>query len=527
MKKTRILSVAMSACMLAGSVFSLASCDMLFNNGGTGGKVGVLKIEAFEGGGGGTYVQALADAYNVYNPEVTIEVDCNPLVPESAPTALEAKSSSADIYMLNGLNIGSLCENAEGALEPLNDVYASKPKTDEEQGDKTIEELITPEILSSMKYGGDREPYVGNYYATPTGSNPHSLIINKTSMDSIFGAGNWEVPRTTQELIDLCDAIKAKSPKVTIAGAQEDVYAFMYAGNALEYWRYMWYPWIAQYDGVDVYNDALSCRIDGVYNKDAYFSDGKTEAMEALEVLLKRANGYCHPDSMSNKHTTVQKYFMQGKAAMMVCGDWIESETETDYHPELMMVRAPVISALGEKLGITEEQLRETVAAVDEGKISVAGVAADDFEAVADARSIVFTLANTQIAVIPSTSVNKDIAKDFLRFLYTKEGFDIYAKETGGSRLPINDYKLNEDLVSNMTTFGKSVKELAEGKTQYIYTGSNDPIKYRVGLADFVRSEKPELSLAKKSNPLTAAEIIAAEKEIIYRNWSSYMTQVS
>lgn len=86
--------------------------------------------------------QALADAYRKYNPEVAVEVNCNPLVPEEAPTALESKSSPTDVYMLNGLNIGSLCENADGALEPLNDVYESKPKTDKEQGAKTIEELI-------------------------------------------------------------------------------------------------------------------------------------------------------------------------------------------------------------------------------------------------------------------------------------------------------------------------------------------------------------------------------------------------
>lgn len=526
MKKTKLFSLAMSACLMMSSVGTLAGCADLFGT-QSGGQVGVLKIEAFEGGSGANYAQALADAYNVYNPDVTIDVTCDPLVPESAPTALEAKSSSADIYMVNGLNIGSLCENAQGALEPLNDVYAAKPKTDAEQGDKTIEQLINSEILPSMKYGGDREPYAGNYYAMPTGSNPHSLIINKTAMDGIFGAGNWTVPRTTKELIEVCDAIKAKSPKVTIAGQQEDVYSFMYAGNALEYWRYMWYPWIAQYDGINVYKDALNNRIDGAYNKDAAFSEGKTKALEELEIILKRANGYCHPDSMSNKHTTVQKYFMQGKAAMMVCGDWIESETETDYTPDLMMVRSPILSALGEKLGMTETQLRETVSAVDEGKTSVTGVEAADFKAVEDARSIVFTLANTQIAVIPCTSVNKDIAKDFLRFLYSKEGFDVFAKESGGARLPINDYKLEESLVSTMTMFGKSVKDLAEGKTQYIYTGSNDPIRYRVGVAEFVRNEKPELSLAKKSNPLTAAEIIAAEKEIIYRNWDSYMNQVS
>lgn len=521
MKKSKILAVAMSACLLTSSIVSMAACG-----GGAGGKEGVLVIHGFEGGGGGNYVEALAKAYNKHNPGVKIEPECNPLVPEEAQTALESNESIVDIYMVNGLNIGSLCENANGALEPLNDVFQAKPKAKAEEGDKTIEQLILPEILPSMKYGGDREPYAGNYYALPTGSNPHSLIMNKTVMDTLFPDG-WTVPRTTNELIELCNTIKNKNATVDIAGESHTVYSFMYAGNALEYWRYMWYPWIAQYDGIDVYEDALSCRIDGAYNKEAMFSEGKYKAMNALEVILKRANGYCDPDSMSNKHTTMQKYFMQGRAAMMVCGDWIESETETEYKPDMMMVRSPIISDLGTKLGITEAQLRDVVSAIDAGETSVAGVDAADFAAVKDARSIVFTLANTQIAVIPSTSVNKDIAKDFLRFLYSKEGFEVFAKATGGSRLPVPEYKLEKSFIDKMTVFGKSVVTLAESDIKYIYTGSGDPIRYRAGLSEFLRSEKPELSLAKKSNPMTAEDVLKKEKELVDSNWNNYLKQVS
>lgn len=147
MKKRKISALLLS-CFMA--CIALTGC---MGNGQTG-KVGVLRIEGFEGGNGGTYVQALADAYRKYNPGVEIEPICNPLVPEEAQTALEANSSAADIYMLNGLNIGSLCENADGALECLNDVYSQKPKTDEEEGDKTIESLINSELLPHMKYGG-------------------------------------------------------------------------------------------------------------------------------------------------------------------------------------------------------------------------------------------------------------------------------------------------------------------------------------------------------------------------------------
>ena len=92
MKGKRFFSVLMGACLAGGMLFASAC-------GGNKGKVGVLRIDAFEGGGGGTYAQALADAYRKYNPEVAVEVNCNPLVPEEAPTALESKSSPTDVYM--------------------------------------------------------------------------------------------------------------------------------------------------------------------------------------------------------------------------------------------------------------------------------------------------------------------------------------------------------------------------------------------------------------------------------------------
>lgn len=75
MKGKRFFSVLMGACLAGGMLFASAC-------GGNKGKVGVLRIDAFEGGGGGTYAQALADAYRKYNPEVAVEVNCNPLVPE-------------------------------------------------------------------------------------------------------------------------------------------------------------------------------------------------------------------------------------------------------------------------------------------------------------------------------------------------------------------------------------------------------------------------------------------------------------
>ena len=93
--------------------------------------------------------------------------------------------------------------------------------------------------------------------------------------------------------------------------------------------------------------------------------------------------------------------------------------------------------------------------------------------------------------------------------------------------LPVPEYKLEKSFIDKMTVFGKSVVTLAESDIKYIYTGSGDPIRYRAGLSEFLRSEKPELSLAKKSNPMTAEDVLKKEKELVDSNWNNYLKQVS
>ena len=525
-KANKIMSNVLALGMLGGVAFGVVGC------GGKGGTEGVLSIAAFEGGNGNLYATELANAFKKYHPDIDVSVLCDPTVPESAATALESKSSNVDVYMVNGVNIGTLCENSQGALMNLNDVFSSKPKTSADEGEKTIEQLIDAHLLPSMKYGGDFEEYAGNYYAIPTGSNPVGLVLNVSVLNDVLGEGNWSEPRTTNELIALCDAIQLADEKVQVGTEQYQVYPMIYAGNAVEYWRYLWYCWQAQYDGAETFHEAQACKIDGAYNKDAYFSNGKAKAMNVLETLIARTNDYCHPDSMSNKHTVSQKYFMQGRAAMMVTGDWIENETGTEYTPDLKMIKAPILSDLADKLALTgtatekDNALAEIVSKIDAGETSDSRLDVDKFTVLASARQVVFTLANSQIAVIPSTSVNADLAKDFLRFMYSKEGFEIFLTSTKGSRLPVADYTVPDTFVSTMTTFGKSVKAIADTRPQYIYTNTNDPIRFRAGLEEFISSEQPEVAMGKSTGAVSASAYLTTEKGLLDNMWSALMSQV-
>ena len=171
--------------------------------------------------------------------------------------------------------------------------------------------------------------------------------------------------------------------------------------------------------------------------------------------------------------------------------------------------------------------MSDIVKKLDEGATSDARLTQENFKKLKEARSMVFTLANSQIAVIPANSVNMDMAKEFLRFMYSREGFEVFLRSTKGSRLPVEDYAIPTDFESSMTVFGKSIKAIAESNPTYIFTSTSDPIRFRAGLGEFLSNEKPEIALGKKTNARTAAQYLETEKTLMASQWAAFMSQVS
>ncbi len=530
MKKfTKIVSVTTAF----ASILGCGACKIR----SSGGEKGVLKISSFFGGYGDTWAQALADGYRKYNPSVKVEVVCNTLVRDEAVTAAQTNETDTDIYFIDGIGVGQYCE-AYGSLADLSEVYSSAPKAGDETEETTIAEKIRPEIVSEMQYGGDQADFAGKYYTVPSPSGPCSLILNEDALDNALGKGKWEEPRTTNELFALCDRIKEAEAKVTVAGVSYTVYPFIYGGGAVEYWRYLYYPWIAQYDGAENWEDFLSCKKDGEYSKEAYQTEGKQKAYAQFEKLIKRANGYCDPSSMNNKYTASQKYFFQGRACMYVSGDWLEREMEnaTEYKANLKMIRTPVTSDLAEKierdcgvsLGANAEEkdvaLSAAVKAADEGGSEAENLSAPAYEAVKNARAVTFTLANSAIGFVPACSVNIDLAIDFFRYMYTDEGVKSVLNASK-SYLPVkNAQEITPD--EEVSGFRASVNVISGGNTTYIYTSSKDPIRYRAGLDLYMGNEKPEVAMGKKTGAMSASEYLQREMKLLDEKWSDYMYNV-
>ena len=506
--------------------------------GETTGVEGTLAIASFEGGYGRAWLDELIEAYKKHNPEATVaDPEVNALIRDEAVTAFQTNVSQYDIFFIDGLNVGSYCETY-GSLADLSEVYSSTPQAGNKEENITIAQKIRPEVLSEMQYGGDRAEYAGKYYTVPTASGPCSLILNVDALNFVLGEGNWSEPRTTDELIALADAIKAAQKKITIEGIQHTVYPMIYSGKALEYWRYLYYTWMVQLGGAESWEQFNTVKINGEYNMAAYQPKGKLEAYQMLEKLIKRENKYCDTTSMGNEFKESQKYFLQGKACMYICGDWLEKEMEeaTKYNAELIMVKTPIISDLASvleseysvNLGATaaekDAKLAEIVSAIDNGATSFSGISESAFAKIKQSRSYTFTLANSAIAAVPECSVNKDMVVDFFRFMYSDEGIQIIL-DNSKSYLPVVN---SSDFTYNGTpsNFRKSVNKIANGDITYLFTSSKDPIRYRAGLDSFLTTEKPEVALGKKSGAVSAYSYLQTEKNLLESLWPDLMDSV-
>jgi ABC-type glycerol-3-phosphate transport system substrate-binding protein len=152
--------------------------------------------------------------------------------------------------------------------------------------------------------------------------------------------------------------------------------------------------------------------------------------------------------SNSIDHVTSQTMFLNDSAAMMVNGSWIANEMASveDSMENFAMMRTPVLSAITDKLTTvkSDAQLRKVITAIDnvhdgvkqisdyqsgEGyNVDGIEVSKEDWDYIQTARFTVASNFSGENACIPSYSENVEGAKAFLSFLYSDEGYRVYAK---------------------------------------------------------------------------------------------------
>ena len=236
--------------------------------------------------------------------------------------------------------------------------------------DKTpLKDQVMDGVLDTAKCS----PYGdGKVYLAPFNAGPMGLVYNKT----LFKENGWEAPVTWDDFFKLGDQAKEKGYAL-----------FTYAGIYPGYMESMLWPVLASASGLDNLKDIASY-------KEGSFS--KPEVLEVLNNIKKIADGgYLMEGTVSLNHTQSQTDMMMNKALFIPNGNWLEGE----------MKDAP--RAEGFEFGLCPAPV------LKEGDTRYVMTSVEQFS-------------------IPKAAKNPELAKEFLRFLYTEESVKLFAEKANG-----------------------------------------------------------------------------------------------
>lgn len=413
-KIQKLLALTLSAVVL---VNCLAGCGEKENSGKGGSEsTSEIEIAVWNSGLGIEWLKNMISGFEDKHPEYHVRYTAT----ASAAATLSAygleDADSVDLYFAPMASMDFTC------MEPLDDIL-----------DTTVEgEGITIGEKFHDYYLEEEKAADGHVYTLTYGGGVFSLIYNKELFDK---AGVTQLPRTTNELIAVCDALYGKGITPLCHFAQGGYYEFLLN------------LYVAQYNGYDYFANNLYANRDENGNspsKEAFLAkDGRYQVLKVFEKIITPE--YTLLGSNTKSHTEIQTEFINGKAAMMLNGSWLKNEMEsTGGIDKMSVMRVPVISSITDRLSTikTDSNLRKVITAVDQvadGEKQLSDFASgdnydidgitvspEDWAIVYEARNTVTSNYAGSDAFIPSYSNAKEGAKEFLKYMYSDEGYQIF-----------------------------------------------------------------------------------------------------
>ena len=477
-----------------GLSFSFFACTPGIGNSATD-----LEISLLRCGLGREFLDNIASAYKERNPEVNISIDSSAVAGIFEQTIdAGGKNNTIDLYFTTEPKYFKLLADGNTNIADLTDIY----KTTVEGEGKTIEEKM-PQIVR------DTFSYNGKYYALPWQSLTSGIVYNAT----FFEEKGYEIPRTTNELETLVE-------KIFESGSTPFIH------NMNGYWNTVIEAWWAQYETIQGYNDFYRAK-SGTEQPTVkvYEQQGRLETLKQLERIIA-PRGYVYEGSNSLSHTFSQTLFLNGAAYMMPNGGWMESEMKNDEATgkyDFKIMKTPILSSLGAKLGLSETKLREAVDYID-GVIDTTDVDEKIIERLREARNVVHSVGFHCQVFIPEYSAAKDTAKDFLKFMYSDEGIQIYL-DTLHYMPPISfsDKTLDEIDTNGYSTF--EISQIERQKTaQYIVALYDYPLFYAGGAVTWRLVPELMISAVSDKDRMTGEEFFQDTLNSARQNWDQYLT---
>lgn len=294
--------------MLAGAVMALALVGCSGSGGGsaTAGNessgsgapsgepakiTGSLEVMAFKGGYGTDQYEKAAKEFAEKHEGLDVKVSGNPRVWEQIRPRMVAGNPPDLMFPGWGMDHWALVE--EGQVMEL-DSALDGPAYD---GTGKWRDTFDPKVLKLCQKDG--KTYMLPYYV---------MIYGWWYDPAVFTKNGWTAPKTWGELLTLCEQIKAKGMAPITFQGQYPFY--MIEGMLL--------PWAASHGGVEAIQAAQNLE-PGAWN-----SPSMLKAAEMIAELNQK--GYFQNGATGMSHTEAQTQFLNGKAAMVPCGSWLESE---------------------------------------------------------------------------------------------------------------------------------------------------------------------------------------------------------
>ncbi len=492
-----------------------------------------LKITVSKLGFGTEWLKAIVKAYE---EKTGVHIEIEEVVGGAGIDAIyaeqESNASNTDIFITRHRHyfetiyegkITAGGQTYDCQYADLTDVY-----NDTTYG-KSILEKMKPQYESFLNTDG-------KYYGLPWAEGCMGIIRNKDVWDKL-GLSDGDVPLTTNELFALCDTIKTKQ----VDG--KNVAPFIYSYEN-EYYTSFVPVWFAQYEGVKGTENFLN-GLDpmGQQSHNLYAYDGMEKSLEVLQTLISQANGYQHEASADLAFSQMQAYFLSDQAVFSVNGNWLETEMGANYAGKnIDYIKTPVISALSERLSYykdnkndtagNDEKLAALVEFVDahpqkgDNEGVPAGTTAEDAEIVREARqSASYVLESIDhIVTIPAYCKNMDAAKDFLKFMYSDEGLQLYYKSTAGQTLPMVPEGGYDNTGVTLSPFRKSINQvLEEGYLVNWYDYMPTKLFSLGGVGAYYNNGSQTTVMKELYQGKTPAEIITTNIQHLESNWTNIL----
>ena len=492
MKKTvrSLIALAMAAVMLLG----LVGCGLTAQEEQVDENTLVIQVESK--GYGSQFARDLAEAYNAKNTGIRAVVLNDANSGGFASTALSTNTPVDVFFTIQNTVFQVMSGTEKNKWADLSDIYSSPLVGYAESGEGvTVADGIEDFFVESFTY------HDGKQYAVPWTAGFGGFMYNKTRWDKTnenlkaAGQAPLEMPVTTNEMFALFDRMQEQSVKEASNGA----YVFTCSSDASGYLTYLFGNWYSQYAGREAaYNFLQGKDENGVYTADIFKSDARIQAYDVMAKLLSAENGYTKLESNFQK---MQRSFIKGTAMFSTNGDWMENEVSSDLNPgdaNIEFVRIPVISSIVNADGIAadftgtdaekEAKLITIINYIDQNNLSAAtaeaagqlGVSENTLQRLIEARLVQYCTPSFCV-VVPSYSDQMDAAKDFIKFMLSKEGQEIFMKSTYGIGAPLSVDMTQFDYYANSTTLSKSKLNLLQNSIMIGDEGNSYPMQYISG----------------------------------------------